>query len=74
MTDTEAREVLISRIEEMNSRMQIPTKLDCVKKEDIPYMAMLADKEANPLYPVPVLWNHNELEKIYMLVCEEEIK
>lgn len=74
MADTEAREVLISRIEEMNSRMQIPTKLSCVKKEDIPYMAMLADKEANPLYPVPILWNAKELEKIYLLVCEEEIK
>ena len=28
-------------------------------------LAGYADKEANPLYPVPVLWGRKELEKIY---------
>ena len=51
--------------------MQIPTKLDCVLREDIPYMATLADKEANPLYPVPTLWDATELEAIYQLVLKE---
>ena len=61
----QASEAFISHIEGMNARMQIPAKLDCICKEDIPQMAKLADKEANPLYPVPVLWNADELEKIY---------
>ena len=62
----DAAEKFISHIEGMNNRMQIPTKLDCIITEDIPQMARLADKEANPLYPVPVLWNAKELEKIYI--------
>ena len=65
VSDRDATECFISRIEEMNARMQIPTSLDCIKREDIPSMSRLADKEANPLYPVPVLWDSKELEAIY---------
>ena len=52
--------------------MQIPTKLDCIEREDIPYMATLADKEANPLYPVPRLMDKAELEALYLLAYNEE--
>jgi hypothetical protein len=31
-------------------------------------MAKFADKEANPLYPVPVLMNAKELEELYKLL------
>jgi hypothetical protein len=34
-------------------------------------MAQLADREANPLYPVPVLWDAKELEKLYFLICDD---
>ena len=68
----DAAEKLISHIEGMNERMQIPTSFDCINKVDISEMAKLADKEANPLYPVPTLWNAKELEKLYYLVCEEK--
>ena len=64
----DAAELIISHIEGMNRRMGIPDSLGCVKPEDIPEMARLADKEANPLYPVPTLWDAKELEKIYLLV------
>ena len=70
MEDKDAAEKFISHIEGMNERMEIPTAFDCIDKADIPAMAKLADKEANPLYPVPTLWNAKELEKIYYLVCE----
>ena len=70
-TDSEAATILISHIEKMNERMQIPTKFDCIIEEDIHGMAILADKEANPLYPVPVLWNAKELEKLYNMVCKK---
>ena len=69
-SDSQAAELFISHVEGMNERMGIPRKLDCIKREDIPTMATLADKEANPLYPVPVLWNANELEKIYELIYQ----
>lgn len=68
---SEAAEKFIIRIEQMNARMGIPTKLECIRHEDIPTMAGLADKEANPLYPVPVLWDAKELESLYLLVCDE---
>lgn len=72
MSNDEAAELLISHIEGMNQRMQIPSTLGCVRRSDIPEMAKLADKEANPLYPVPVLWDAKELEALYELVCEEK--
>lgn len=64
-------QMFISKIEEMNNKMGISAKLDCVRKDDIPLMAKLADKEANPLYPVPFLWDAKELEKLYLLICNE---
>ena len=72
VTEEAAAEMFISHIEGMNERMQIPTKLDCVRREDIPYMATLADKEANPLYPVPTLWDATELEAIYHLAAKNQ--
>lgn len=67
----EAAEKIISHIEQMNERMGIPKKLTCIKREEIPEMAKLADKEANPLYPVPVLFDAEELESLYLLAYDE---
>lgn len=61
----DAAEIFLCKIEEMNRNMQIPTVIKELKKEEIPELAKLADKEANPLYPVPRLWDAKELEKIY---------
>ena len=36
-----------------------------IKKEDISLMAKHAEKEANPLYPVPKLMNKQELANMY---------
>ena len=71
VSDTEACRMFISRIEEMNAGMNIPEGLDCILEEDIASMARLADKEANPLYPVPVLWNASELEALYRTAAKE---
>lgn len=39
---------------------------------NIPHgLAKRADKEANPIYPVPVLWNARELEQFYYAVMEK---
>ena len=42
-----------------------------LKKSDIHELAIYADHEANPLYPVPVLWGVKELEKVYDFVVED---
>ena len=62
--------LLVDRICRMNARMGIPTTLDGIREEDIPRLARLASKEANPLYPVPRLMNARELEQFYYDVME----
>lgn len=68
--DTAARR-LISEIRRMNAAMNIPAKLSGIRPGDIPRLAKLADKEANPLYPVPKLMNAKALEQFYYDVMEE---
>ena len=50
--------------------MNIPEKLEGIKKEDIPKMAKNAGKEANLLYPVPKLMTAEELEKFYYQIAD----
>ena len=56
---------LINKILEMNENYGIPKTFNNIQVDDIPEMSKNADKEANPLYPVPVLMSAKELEKIY---------
>lgn len=60
----------IEAIRDLNKKLDIPEKLSGINKADIPEMAKYADKEGNPLYPVPILWNAKELEQIYYDVME----
>lgn len=63
-------EKFIEAIKKLNKDMGISDKLDGIKKEDIPDMARRAEKEANPLYPVPKLMTRKELEKFYYMVAD----
>ena len=65
MNDAAAAERFIDWIQKMNDYMQIPRTFPDIRDEDIPEMARHADKEGNPLYPVPKLMNRRELEQIY---------
>mgnify|MGYP000685928443 CR=1 FL=1 len=58
----------------MNASMNIPTTLAGIRNEDIPKLARYADKEANPLYPVPILWDDKQLALMYHLVQEKKEK
>ena len=49
----------------MNKKIGIPDKIAGIKKEDISLMALHAEKEANPLYPVPKLMTKKQLEELY---------
>lgn len=57
--------IFIEKIEDMNKAMNIPTRIDEIQVEDIESLAVTAEKEANPLYPVPVLYTSEQLETIY---------
>lgn len=66
----DAAAAFIAAIRRMNAEMGIPSGFDCIRPEDVPAMARHAAREANPLYPVPVLMDAKELEAIYHLVSE----
>lgn len=61
---------LIAHIRTINQNMGIPEKLAGIQQEDISGLAAYAEKEANPLYPVPVLMTKKELERFYYDVME----
>lgn len=63
-TDKEKSVAFIDWIEEMNRKMGIPSTLDMIKDEDVPQIIKWADQEANPLYPVPVIWRFKDFEKL----------
>jgi len=66
----EGAKIFIEKIEEMNKAMNIPTKIEQIKQEDIPELAKIAEKEANPLYPVPKLMTNKQLEDIYYQISK----
>lgn len=57
--------LFIEKIEKLNKSMNIGTQISEIQEEDIPELAKTAEKEGNPLYPVPVLWTAKNLEEIY---------
>lgn len=61
--DAEKAEKFISWIEEIKAKMDISAGLDVIKDEDVPQIIAWAMKEANPLYPVPVVWDKAGFEK-----------
>ena len=54
----------IAWIEETNKKMGLPDGFDVIKDEDIPQMIAWARKEANPLYPVPVVWGEKDFRRL----------
>lgn len=56
---------MIRAIRELNAEMNIPDRLTGIQQEEIPMLAGRAEKEANPLYPVPKLMTRRELETFY---------
>ena len=61
----------IQAIKDLNERMNISKTLEEIKKEDIFEMARHAEREANPLYPVPKLMTQHELEVVYLKLMGE---
>ncbi len=60
----------ISAINKMKKRFNIGNTIPEIQEEDIVKLSHYADKEANPLYPVPVLMNAKELEQFYYLLMK----
>jgi len=63
-TVAQKAEAFIDEIETLNLSLKIPTKLPGIKDDDIPKMAKNAYAEANPFYPVPVIFTLSDFETI----------
>jgi alcohol dehydrogenase class IV len=62
--EAEKANAFISWIEEANAKMGLPNGFDMIKDEDIDQMITWAKKEANPLYPVPVVWARKDFRRV----------
>ncbi|MDE5994730.1 MAG: iron-containing alcohol dehydrogenase [Oscillospiraceae bacterium] len=60
-TQEEKAKMFIAEIYAMNERMNIPKGFAQIKEEDIPIIVERAIKEGNPLYPVPVIWDKDDM-------------
>lgn len=54
----------IAEIRAMNARMGIPDHFDTIREEDIPLMSKWASQEANPVYPVPVIYDEARFARV----------
>ena len=70
-TDEAKAKAFIAEIRAMNKRMGIPTGFDFIKEDDIPQMIKWALAEANPVYPVPVVYNKKRCEKVIRRIIAE---
>lgn len=62
--DSEKAEAFLRWVEETNHKMGIPNQFDVIQEQDIDQMIIWAKKEANPLYPVPVIWAEEDFRKL----------
>ena len=63
-TEAEKANNFIDWIEELKVQLGIPVGIEGIKDEDIPQMIAWAMKEANPLYPVPAIWDEADFRKL----------
>lgn len=61
----------IAAIRAMKKQLDIGDIIPEIREEDIEKLSRYADKEANPLYPVPVLMDAEELASFYYMVMED---
>ena len=63
-TDAQLAEGFLRWMEQTNAAMGIPKGFDMIRDEDIDQMITWAKKEANPRYPVPVVWGREALRRV----------
>ena len=65
-TDAVLAEAFIERIRRMHRSMGISEELAMLRKEDVPALTARALKEGNPNYPVPVIWEEEQMRVFLM--------
>lgn len=70
-SEEQKAKAFIAEIRAMNKRMNIPTGFDHIQEKDIPQMVQWALKEANPIYPVPVLYDKERCTRVIHRIIDE---
>ena len=65
-SDEEKAKASIAEIYAMNKRMDMPEGFAFIEEKDIPQMCAYACSEANPTYPVPVIYDKPHFEKLIL--------
>ncbi len=68
MSDAEAANAFIEAISRLNRVLLIPDGFDYIRDADIPQICDWALAEANPFYPVPILYGKEEIAEIVSLI------
>lgn len=70
--EEDASRAFIQAVKDMKTRYGIGDTISSIREEDIPKLSHYADKEANPLYPVPVLMDAHQLESFYYMLMKKK--
>lgn len=62
--EKEKAQAFIESICELNRKLNIPKRVEELKEKDYVVLVERAIKEGNPTYPVPVIWEREDIEKI----------
>ena len=68
MHSRELAGAFIEQIRRMNREMGIPEGFEEIREADLEKMAGWATQEANPLYPVPVIYDKSDVKRILMKI------
>ncbi len=69
-SEADRANAFIDAIFAMNARLGIPTGFTCIREADLPQMAAWAAKEANPTYPVPVIYDRARFIRVIRQVMQ----
>lgn len=67
-----AAKIFFERLDKLERNLDIPTTLAEIEEGDLDLLVNYAYREAYPLYPVPVLWDRDQLKAMYRKVMVNE--
>lgn len=71
MISSEVRaEAFLQWMEGLKEKLNIPKYPDMIREEDVEQIVKWAQKEANPLYPVPEIWDAREMKEFVLAMME----
>lgn len=69
-SEADRANAFIDAISAMERRLGIPTGFTCIQEQDLPRMAAWAAAEANPTYPVPVIYDRARFIRVIRQVMQ----